>query len=94
MRRTVDILAHGVLIIAIAALVGAGLARLRLVGGVVGVVGRAVGLRESSGSHGEDDEGGGGEHRELKERQDRNAQREREEGRGGREGAPRLVRPD
>ncbi len=85
MRRTVDILAHGVLVIAIAALVGAGLARLRLVGGIVGVVGRTVGLRESSGSHGEDDEGGGGEHRELKERQDTkhngNAKRGGEEGR-------------
>ena len=44
--RTVDVLAHRVLVVAGSALVGAGLALLGFVGGILGGVCRRVGLRK------------------------------------------------
>lgn len=44
--RTVDVLAHRVLVVAGSALVGAGLALLGFVGGILGGVRRRVGLRK------------------------------------------------
>ena len=66
---TIDVLAHGVLVVAGAAFVGAGLALFRLVGGVIWGVRRRVCLGEDRGCERERDEGSEAEHREKNGRE-------------------------